>query len=243
MARDRQGKASNGREEVARRRRRKGIKARSLWLALAAIPSLYLAAALAGSLIPVNREWTEPEQGITIYLADNGIHADLVLPASAGGLDWEGYLSRADVASAPPDAEWIAFGAGERRVYLDTPTWWDLTPRTVWAAMTGGSRVMHVSWVADPTYSARAIRLRPHEYRRLWAAIRAEFDRSEINLPIRIDHPGYGQTDAFYGGLGKASAINTCNTWAADRLRIAGVKTSLWSPFVDGLVWRYRKAD
>ena len=41
--------------------------------------------------------------------------------------------------------------------------------------------------------------------------------------------------------LGKASAIRTCNSWAADRLRLAGVKTSLWPPFVQGLTWRYRK--
>ena len=226
-----------------RQRRRKGFRAKHWLLALAAIPLAYLAAALIGSLIPVNRDWAEPKDGVTIYLADNGIHADLILPVRAGGLDWEEYLSRADVRSAPPGAEWIAFGAGERRVYLDTPTWWDLTPRTVWAALAGGIRVMHISWVADPTYSARAIRLRPHEYRRLWAAIRAEFDRDSSGFPKRIDHPGYGPTDAFYDGLGKASAINTCNTWAADRLRIAGVKTSLWSPFVKGLVWRYREAD
>jgi len=237
------GKARDWNLARKRQRRRKGFRARRWLLLLAAIPLIYLAAALLGSMIPVNRAWTEPEEGITVYLADNGIHADLVLPVREGDLDWEQYLSRTDVASAPAGAEWIAFGAGERRVYLDTPTWWDLTPRTVWAALTGGTRVMHVSWVADPTYSARAIRLRPHEYRRLWAAIRAEFDRSGSDRPRRIEHPGYGPTDAFYDGLGKASAINTCNTWAADRLRIAGVKTSLWSPFVDGLVWRYRKAD
>jgi uncharacterized protein (TIGR02117 family) len=228
---------------VARRKSKGNRIVRRLLMALAAVPMLYIAAALIGSLAPVNRDWTEPDEGITIYLADNGIHADLVLPVRAAGLDWEQYLSRVDVASAPPGAQWIAFGAGERRVYLDTPTWWDLTPRTVWAALTGGTRVMHVSWVADPTYSARAIRLRPHEYRRLWAAIRAEFDRDSSGRVRQIDHPGYGPTDAFYDGLGKASAINTCNTWAADRLRIAGVRTSLWSPFVDGLVWRYRKAD
>ena len=228
---------------MARRKSKRGRIIRRSLLALAALPLLYLVLALVGSLVTVNRAWTEPEEGITIYLADNGIHADLILPVRAASLDWEQYLSRGDVAEAPPGADWISFGAGERRVYLDTPTWWDLTPRTVWAALTGGTRVMHVSWVGDPAYSARAIRLRPHEYRRLWAAIRAEFDRDSRGLPQRIDHPGYGGTDAFYDGLGKASAINTCNTWAADRLRIAGVRTSLWSPFVDGLVWRYRKAD
>jgi len=228
---------------VPRRKSKRNRIVRRLLLALAAVPALYLAAALIGSLVPVNRGWTEPDDGITVYVADNGIHADLILPVRAADLDWEQLLSRADVKSASLGAEWIAFGAGERRVYLDTPTWWDLTPRTLWAATTGGTRVMHVSWVADPAYSARAIRLRPHEYRRLWAGIRAEFDRDSAGRPKRIDHPGYGPDDAFYDGLGKASALSTCNNWASDRLRIAGVKTSLWSPFVKGLTWRYREAD
>ncbi|WP_162888152.1 TIGR02117 family protein [Sphingomonas mesophila] len=227
-----------------RRRRRRGRPwLRRVALALAAIPLAYLAASLVGSLIPVNRAWVEPDRGITVYLADNGVHADLVLPVRAAGLDWSPLLPRRDVAAATSDHRWIAFGAGERRVYLETPTWWDLTPRTALAGLFGGERVMHVQWVRDPTYSARAIRLRPHEYRRLYQSIRAEFAPGTSGRPARLDHPGYGPTDAFYAGRGKASALSTCNNWAADRLRIAGVKTSLWSPFVNGLVWRYREAE
>jgi hypothetical protein len=42
--------------------------------------------------------------------------------------------------------------------------------------------------------------------------------------------------------MGKANAISTCNQWTTDRLRVAGVEAPLWSPFVQGLVWRYRPA-
>ncbi len=48
---------------------------RRWWLLPAAVPALYLLAALIGSLVPVNRGWSEPERGVTIYIADNGIHA------------------------------------------------------------------------------------------------------------------------------------------------------------------------
>ena len=223
-----------------RRRRKTKLRLRHLWLALAAIPLTYLAAALLGSLVPVNRSWSEPADGVTIYLADNGIHADLVLPVRAAGLDWEDVLSPSDVVAVPPGAKWIAFGAGERQVYLETPTWADLTLPTALRALTRGERVMHVQWVADPAYSARQVRLRPEEYRRLWASVRGEFRDGRAQL---IPNKGYGRADAFYLGYGKASAINTCNQWVADRLRIAGVETSLWSPFVNGLLWRYREAD
>ena len=236
MARGRRLKRRRG-----RRTKRRGW--RGVLLALAAIPGLYLFAAIIGGLVPVNRSWSEPAQGITIFIADNGLHADLILPVRAAGLDWAPLVPRRDFAAPPPSARWIAFGAGERRVYLDTPTWADLTPRTAWAGITGGSQVMHVEYVADPTYSAREIRVTPEQYRRLWAAVRASFVLDPRGRPMRIDHPGYGQSDAFYDGVGRASAINTCNQWLATRLRLAGIKAPLWSPFVEGLEWRYRKAD
>jgi uncharacterized protein (TIGR02117 family) len=208
---------------------------------LLAIPTLYLVAALIGSLLPVNRGWTEPAAGTTVYIADNGIHADIIMPVDAHGLDWASLISRSDFADANPNARWIAFGSGEERVYFNTPTWWDITPRTVWSALTGGRRVMHVEYVPDPSYAARQVSLRPEEYRRLWAAIRADLALDGRGRPIHLAHPGYGPSDAFYRARGKESAIRTCNSWVAGWLRVAGVKTSLWPPFVQGLVWRYRR--
>ena len=157
----------------------------------------------------------------------------------AHGLDWRPLLPASDFADAPASPKWFAFGAGERRVYLDTPTWGDLTPATVWAALTGGDQILHVERTLEPGRDLHALRLRPEEYRRLWAAVRAEFD----GPPRRIDHPGYGLDDAFYEGRGKATALHTCNNWVADKLRLAGVETSLWSPFAQGLMWRYREPE
>jgi uncharacterized protein (TIGR02117 family) len=164
------------------------------------------------------------------------VHIDIVMPARAQAMDWRELIPPSDVRDAPAEVRWFGFGAGERRVYLDTPTWGDLTARTVWAALAGGDRVLHVDQTAAPGADLRAIRLRPEEYRRLWAAIRADFD----GPPRRIDHPGYGPDDAFYNMRGKASAVHTCNQWVSDKLRLAGVETSVWTPFAPGLLWRYR---
>lgn len=211
-------------------------------VAILAVPALYLFAAVVGSVLPVNRGWEEAGSGTTVYLADNGIHADIIMPVSAQGLDWRPLISRGDFLAADPAAQWVAFGSGEERVYLETPTWWDITPRTIWSALSGGKRVMHVEYVTDPSYAVREIRLRPEEYRRLWTAIRADFELDGEGRPQRIDHPGYGCCDAFYRATGKASAVKTCNTWAASRLRLAGIETSVWPPFVQGLTWRYRRS-
>lgn len=191
----------------------------------------------------MNGGWTEPEKGVTVYIASNGIHADIVMPAKAEGLDWRPFVPKSDFGASSPDARWVAFGAGEERVYLDTPRWRDIKPGTIWAALSGGRRVMHVEWVSSPDYMDRAIRLRPDEYRRLWTAIRADFKLDANGKPERVNHPGYGRSDAFYWAVGKTNAIRTCNSWAGGKLRLAGVKASVWSPFVQGLTWRYRKVS
>lgn len=228
-----------------RRKRRSPIRAwaRRILLALAAVPAIYLLAALVGSVVPVNRAWAEPDKGVTIYLANNGLHADVIMPARAEGLDWEPFVPKHDFGAPDANATWVAFGSGEQRVYLETPRWRDITPRTIWSALTGGKRVMHVEWVSDPRrYADRAVTLRPEEYRRLWAAVRADFQIDHRRRPVRVDHPGYGRSDAFYwSSAGRFSALSTCNSWVADKLRIAGVETSIWPPFVQGLVWRYKK--
>jgi uncharacterized protein (TIGR02117 family) len=223
---------------MPRRRRptKRQLRRRRLIAAVLLAPfALYLFAALVGTLVPVNRGWTEAERGTTIYLASNGIHTDIILPVRAEGLDWTPLFPRRDFAAPPSGARWIAFGAGERGIYLDTPRWRDLKPGTALRAIAGGERVMRVEWLADTAHAQREIRLRPEEYRRLWAAIRADFTLDERGRPVQIDHPGYGPGDAFYRSGGKISAIRTCNVWAGDKLRLAGVKTSLWSPSVLGL--------
>jgi uncharacterized protein (TIGR02117 family) len=226
-----------------RRRGRKPTLVGRILTVILAFPAAYMVAALIGSSIPVNRGWTEPKDGIAIYLADNGIHTDIVMPADAQGLDWGPLLPKSDTATIPGKANWVAFGSGEEKVYVETPTWWDIRPKTVWAALTGSKRVMHVEWITDPSYAEREIRLRPEEYRRLWAAIRADFRPGPAGRPIRISHRGYGCCDAFYQASGRFNALKTCNSWTADKLRIAGVKTSLWPPFAQGLLWRYRRQN
>jgi len=224
---------------VARKKRKSGRFLRRALMAMVAVPTAYLLAALIGSIVPVNRGWVEPDRGITIYLADNGIHTDIIMPVKAAGLDWAPVVPRSHFATVDPSARYIAIGAGEEEVYLNTPRWVDIKPATIWSALAGGRRILHVEWVADPRYAARAIRLRPEEYRRLWQAVRADFGPR----PDRIDHPGYGPADAFYRTDDKANAVRTCNQWTADRLRLAGIKAPLWSPFVWGLTTRYRDAS
>ena len=174
-----------------RKSRSKALQAHRCW-PFSPFPRSICSPRLIGSLIPVNRGWREPDSGITIYPGRQW-HSRRSDPAGAR----RGARLGAAGAARPTwrrraGEQWIAFGAGERRVYLDTPTWADISPRTLFAATAGGERVIHVQYTADPTYEAREIRVTPEQYRRLWTAIRAEFrldraaGRSASTIPATV---------------------------------------------------------
>ncbi len=200
-------------------------------LTIAMVVALYAAAGTIGGWIPANRDWRPPAEGVRIFIESNGVHTGIVVPKVAAGIDWRP-LVRAEHLRDPRYATYdhLSFGWGERAFYLETPTWADVKLRTVLAAAVGSDRVLvHVDHVPRPkvTTQVRSVVLRPDEYRRVAAYIRATF----------ADRPahrhGYGLYDAFYDARGRYSAARTCNAWTGDALRHAGVRVGAWTPFPD----------
>jgi len=75
--------------------------------------------------------------GTTVYIADNGIHADIIMPVEAQALDWRPLIPPSDFPGVPPHPGWIAFGSGERYTlrlvakYADMANIWGGTPEYV----------------------------------------------------------------------------------------------------------------
>lgn len=201
--------------------------------ALIALPLLYAAAAIAGALIPANIGRAAPAEGVRIYVADNGIHTDLIVPAAG----WGDIVRPGDIADPRfAGQRYLAFGWGDRDFYLNTPSWDRLSPgRAISALAGGGPTVLHVAHVGEPATGPkiRALLLRPEEYRRLTGFIRATFLG---NHPASVH--GYGNYDAFYEAQGHYSALNTCNQWTGQALRTAGVRMGLWTPLpISVMLW------
>lgn len=200
--------------------------------------TLYLAGAAIAGRIPVNHDWREPDDGITIFVRTNGVHTGVVVPANAAGVDWSDRIRSGDAPDWPTTPRWLAFGWGDRDFYLNTPTWAEFSLLRGLRAVTGqGTTLVHVDLLdaVRPGETVRPLRITPEQYRRLAAFIDATFaDRREV---IR----GYGQDDVFYGARGHYNAFRTCNVWTSEALRAAGIRTALWSPFDDGVMrWASR---
>jgi uncharacterized protein (TIGR02117 family) len=211
---------------------------------LVALPCLYLLGAVAGALVPRNPEWKEPLHGVLVFVRSNGVHVDLVLPALATGQDLYRRVPPEHVANPASASGWIAFGWGQREFYLETPRWSDLTVRNAARAVFGGSAVMHVEHGGRPRVSAniRPLLLEPEAYGRLVAYILGSFAVYADGRTVPIVGTGYGNNDIFYEATGRYSALRTSNQWAADALAVTGVKVGVWTPFAQGIMWRFREA-
>jgi uncharacterized protein (TIGR02117 family) len=206
------------------------------WIAgaVGAAIALFLLIAWIGSSIPRNGDWREPERGIEIMVESNGVHTALVLPIVTLERDWREVFPIADIGRPDRPYTHVSISWGERQVFLETPTWWDLKASTVLRiAGVGGEGLLHVAWYVRPAPGEdnRPLRMTRAEYRRLLAAI----DRA---LPQGrwVAHPGYGDYDAFYEAPGRYTIRNTCNQWTSDTLAAAGVKTGRWTPFAGGVI-------
>lgn len=201
---------------------------------LAAVAALFLLTAWIGSSIPRNPDWAEPAEGIEILVGTNGVHTELVLPLVTPAKDWRATFPVGDIRETAAPYTHVAVSWGEREVFLNTPTWADLTPSTALGALAGGDALLHVSHYVRPAPSPdfQPLTLTAAQYARLVAAVEAIVVAPER----RVHHRGYFGNDVFYDAPGRYRWNNTCNQWTSDTLAAAGVKTGWWTPLAGGVM-------
>jgi uncharacterized protein (TIGR02117 family) len=226
---------------TASRRRTIRIILKGLAL-LVGLPLLYFLAAVIGSAMPANADWKEPEHGVTIFVRTNGVHTWLILPKATEGIDWRPLADPRHIRDPRYAAgNYVAFGFGNRDFYLNTPTWADLSLPTAFAAMFGrGPGLMHVEHVHAPAPNEyqSALTVSVEEYRKLAAHIRQSFVLDRQGKPVPLLGRGYGPADIFYEAHGSYNGARTCNEWTGEALRDAGIKTGIWTPFSQSVMWR-----
>ena len=209
---------------------------------LLAVPLVYFLAVLILGTIPANVSWREPEQGVDIFLRTNGVHTWIVVPKTNPIMDWRPYVSAEHLEDPRYGAaSHVAFGYGNREFYLNTPTWADLSPRTAALALFGsGPTLLHVEHDHQPrpTEDTRPLTITPDQYRRLAGYIRGRFELGPDGQTQPLLGRGYNSWDMFYEAKGGYSFVMTCNEWTGRALRHAGIRTGLWTPLAQSIMWR-----
>jgi len=196
---------------------------------LIGIPASYLAAAFGATLLAPHAD--EPAGGIRVYVCDNGVHADLVLPVVAAGMDWRQTFLPAAFAGPVDGFDHIGIGWGSRDFYLHTPTWADVKVKTALKSLLWDETVLRVDYRPRPTAAedCREWRMNEAAYRRVVSFVIASLRLSQ-GLPVQAG-PGYGPRDVFLVANGQYTIIETCNQWTSRALRAGGAPVAPWTPF------------
>jgi uncharacterized protein (TIGR02117 family) len=216
----------------------------SLWTALRAllawpllVAGLYFAAALIGSHIPANNGWTQPKEGVDIFVETNGVHVSLIVPMSASGEDLSDLVRPNQLANRDLYGTHAMIGWGHARVYRNAQTWKDVKSGDIASAIVGSDfTTLHIYHLINPQPlpHRKTLRVSITQYRSIIRQIRASFRLNKYGESIA--YPAYGPDNLFYDSNGRYSAIHTCNNWTGDILRNAGVRVGLWTPMPGGVM-------
>ncbi|MCJ8164476.1 TIGR02117 family protein [Pontibacter sp. E15-1] len=194
-----------------------------------------LCAAVLGS-IPVNNGFAQAhteDERVEIFVTSNGVHTDFVVPVATPYMDWRQKVPLEHFPAADSSYTYLAFGWGDRRFFMQTPSWRDLTPGVALSASLWPTpAAMHVAYVSSkliPTRQQQPVLLSPEQYQQLVAYIDASFQK-ENGAYRHISGSGYTGQDTFYEANGKFYILHNCNNWVSKGLKAAGIPTALWAP-------------
>jgi uncharacterized protein (TIGR02117 family) len=218
----------------------------AIWLFRIILVVLVLAG--AGTLIPrpfLSPAKADPAARYSILVLSNPIHTDIALQLDDALRKRFAFLNAAGVPVANPGAAYLIFGWGGRSFYLETPHWSDLKPSPVFKALTMDRSVLHVDVAGrippnDP--AVIALQIDGSGFERLLGFIEASFLKNN-GAPQPVPSAHYGKYDAFFEANGSFNALFGCNTWTAEALRQAGLRTGWWNPLPQSLAWSLELYD
>ncbi len=137
-----------------------------------------------------------------IYIHDNGIHVDIIIPTENG--------------------EYAAYGWGSKVFFMEVPTWDDLTYSVGFQALfLKPASCIRVDRYYRYNPEWKTIDLSKEQLRKIKVEIDYQFKYDDSGNKIHIK-------DNFYEAEGYYCAFNTCNTWTNRIIKSAGLKAKLY---------------
>ena len=202
---------------------------------------LYLLSAWIFELVPVNTDFKEADDGVTIYVVSTGVHTDVCMPATTADMDWHQWVSPSLFEEG--GTNYISVGWGDKGFYLETPTWDDLTFSVAFkAVLLPSTTAMHVSYEGEAPREGKMIRslqISDEQYARLVAFVKSsfEYDAEGKVQAISVSDDYYRTNDRFFEAEGSYSGLRTCNTWTNEALKECGIINASWAVFSDGVFY------
>ena len=198
------------------------------------VPNLCLAILLTiGYLTPRKwRNYSRTNCTIPIYVSNQGIHTEIIVPVENEYFNWHQYLPLTEIGrDANSEYKYFSFGWGDRAFMLETPTSATINPVTAFNALflLTPSTVQVQGYLVFPrNKETKCVKISGANYLKIVNFIKSSFQLDAGGNKIKIRY-GYHNSDSFYEANGSYSILRTCNDWTAEALRKADVNTPLWS--------------
>ncbi len=198
------------------------------------VPNLCLAILLTiGYLTP--KKWGNYSQtncAIPIYIANQGIHTEIIVPVENEYFNWNQYLRLSEIGrDANSEYKYLSFGWGDRAFMLETPTSATINPVTALNALflpTPSTVQVQGYRVFPQNKETKCVKISGANYWKIVNFIKSSFQLDAGGNKIKIGY-GYHNSDSFYEANGSYSILRSCNDWTAEALIKADVNTPLWS--------------
>lgn len=205
------------------------------WRGLGAPILVAFACILAGcAATPVTPYSGTAPRHQTLYVLDNGWHTEIGVPVDTLS------TSLAALVNAKPDIRYVVFGWGQRNYYMaGHPGLDDL----IGAAFPSRSVVLVIPLAKPPTKSftsgveSFALPVSRDGLDRLSEFIADSIARNSRHRPNRLGE-GPDPGSSFYASTETYSLAQTCNTWTAEALRVAGLPVS-----ASGVIFAHQVID
>lgn len=206
-------------------------------LAVGSLVGIYAGFLLCG-FIPINGDYQAPpaDDRVRIFIRSNEIHTDIVLPTVHDelGIDWRERFPPRHFSARVADSPFVAVGWGNRRFFVETPTWADLKVSSVFGALFWPSEsVLHVEYLpaAARDHFPHAVDITKEQYQELVRFVESTLaDCDDSGCAASASEVTYGPADRFYVSAGRYHCFNTCNQWTGRGLARAGVPVGIWTP-------------
>lgn len=176
---------------------------------------------------------------VTIHVATNGFHTDILVPSVTATRDWRPLLQASPITRESQDAPMIAFGWGSQSAYTELGAITDLSPGLLLKAAAFDASVVHVQPVAAIRAGPDLLSLTITQagYRALVDHIEQSLQYGPSGSPIVLEGLTHGLGDAFLRGRDRFWLLRSCNVWVGEGLRKARLPVGLWTPLAQSLMW------
>lgn len=206
----------------------------------------YLLVAVAGTFITTDKQQPQTitnDKTVRVYVVSNGIHTDWVLPTQHAVKNWRVHLEQTKLKKYLK-APYIGFGWGDKDFFLKSvnANFPGIIP-TLKATFLPSQSLIHLSFYQNINPSLPNIYPLDISISQYQILVKYILKSCKLNAQQQLQwvSSGYQSYDFFFEAKGAYHLFNTCNNWTNRGLKVMGVRTGIWTPLEQGVLYHLQK--